>query len=407
MTIENLEIECPGCGEFIDINEQIAHKLKEESSDQKKRIELEVTEKIKKSYSEEIAGWQLKLEQKEKNLLEVNDSAEEDRIKMQEMQHLLNTQEQQVKLASQKAALKARQEEAEKFHQLAEESAKQKTAVIEQKYTALEIKNNELQDQMRQQKEIHQEALRKAEQGSVQTQGEGGEIYIEDLLRNAFPEDEIQEVAKGQKGADVIQKVRFGSALVAGVIVWEGKRAKTWSNGWISKIKEDTVRVNGHISVIVSDISKGSKTTKTNMIEENVWICSYTDILVLATSIRSGLIRASNAIKSQEGKGTKMELLYNYMSGQEFINAMRMVNDSYIADKEIIAKERRAMEKHWKSREKAAIARLEGFSDFMGTIKTIATELPAIKEIENDDQKFLSESGHLGRSSDDDEEDLF
>ena len=70
---------------------------------------------------------------------------------------------------------------------------------------------------------------------------------------------------------------------------------------------------------------------------------------------------------------------------------MRMVNDSYVAEKEIIDKERRAMEKHWKSREKAAIARLEGFSDFMGTIKTIATELPAIKEIENDDQLYIDQ----------------
>lgn len=391
MTSENFEIECPGCGEFIDINEQIAHKLKEESLDLEKRVERELTERMNKSHLEEISNWKAKLEEKERSILQQNDSAEENRIKLQEMQHLLNTQEQQVKIASEKAALEARQEEAEKFKELAEESAKQKTAVIEQKYAALEIKNNELQDQMRQQKEMHQEALRKAEQGSVQTQGEGGEIYIEDLLRQAFPGDDIEEVAKGQKGADVIQKVRFGSALVAGVIVWEGKRAQNWSNGWISKIKEDTVRVNGHISVIVSDVSKGAKSTKMDMIEENVWVCSYTEILGLATSIRSGLIRAANAIKSQEGKGTKMELLYEYMSGQEFINAMRMVNDSYVAELEIVGKERRAMEKHWRSREKAATARLEGFSDFMGTIKTIATELPAIKEIENDDQKFLPE----------------
>jgi len=391
MTSENFEIECPGCGEFIDINEQIAHKLKEESLDLEKRVERELTERMNKSHLEEISNWKAKLEEKEKSILQQNDSAEENRIKLQEMQHLLDTQEQQVKIASEKAALEARQEEAEKFKELAEESARQKTAAIEQKYATLEIKNNELQDQMRQQKEMHQEALRKAEQGSVQTQGEGGEIYIEDLLRQAFPGDDIEEVAKGQKGADVIQKVRFGSALVAGVIVWEGKRAQNWSNGWISKIKEDTVRVNGHISVIVSDVSKGAKSTKMDMIEENVWVCSYTEVLGLATSIRSGLIRAANAIKSQEGKGTKMELLYEYMSGQEFINAMRMVNDSYVAELEIVGKERRAMEKHWRSREKAATARLEGFSDFMGTIKAIATELPAIKEIENDDQLYLDE----------------
>lgn len=391
MVKENFEIECPGCGEIIDINEQLAHRLKEESSDLEKKVQRELTEKMSKTHSKEIAEWKIKLEEKEKNILAQQDSAEESRLKLQKMQHLLDTQEQQVKIASEKAALEARQEEAEKFKQLAEESAKQKTAEIEQKYAALEIKNNELQDQMRQQKEIHQEALRKAEQGSVQTQGEGGEIYIEDLLRQTFPGDDIEEVAKGQKGADVIQKVRFGSALVAGIIVWEGKRAQNWSNGWISKIKEDTVRVNGHVSVIVSDVSKGGKSTRMDMIEQNVWVCSYTEILGLAKSIRPGLIRAANAKKSQEGKGSKMELLYDYMSGQEFINAMRMVNDSYVAEKEIIDKERRAMEKHWKSREKAAIARLEGFSDFMGTIKTIATELPAIKEIENDDQKFFPE----------------
>lgn len=390
MRTENFDIECPGCGEIIDINEQISHRLREESLDLEKRVELELTEKLNKSHSEEIANWEAKLNEKEKTILEKNTSVEENRIKLQKMQYLLDTQEQQVKIASENAAIIARQEEAEKFNDLAEEIATQKTAVIEQRYATLEIKNNELQDQMRQQKEIHQEALRKAEQGSVQTQGEGGEIYIENLLRQAFPEDDVKEVAKGQKGADVIQKVRFGSAMVAGVIVWEGKRAKTWDNKWISKIKEDTVRVNGHISIIVSDVSKGSKIPETKMIEDNVWICRYTDILVLAASIRSGLIRESNAIKSQEGKGTKMELLYDYMSSQGFGNAMRMINDSYIADIEIIAKERKAMEKHWKGREKAANARLEGFSDFMGTVKTIATELPAIKEIENDDQKFLS-----------------
>ena len=268
MTKENFEIECPGCGDIIDINEQLAHRLKEESMDLEKRVERELTEKINKSHSKEIAEWKLRLEEKEKNILAKNDSAEENRIKLQQMQHLLNTQDQQVKIASDKAALKARQKEAEKLKQLAEETAKQKTAIIEQKYATLEIKNNELQDQMRQQKEMHQEALRKVEQGSVQTQGEGGEIYIEDLLKQAFPGDDIEEVAKGQKGADVIQKVRFSSTLVAGVIVWEGKRAQNWSNGWISKIKEDTVRVNGHVSVIVSDVSKGAKSTKTAMIED-------------------------------------------------------------------------------------------------------------------------------------------
>jgi len=390
MTIENLEIECPKCGEFIDINEQISHQLKEQSVNEKKRIEIEIKREVEKSKAKEIASYKSEIEKRDKQLRSTKDSEIEITLKIKEMEYQLETQNQIVKIERQKAALEARKEEAEKYEKMAEDFAKQKTAEVEQKNTNLQMKNHQLEDQMRQQKEMHQEALRKVEQGSVQTQGEGGEIYIEGILRQAFPEDEIQEVAKGEKGADIIQKVRFSSGIVAGIIVWEGKRAKGWSNSWISKVKEDTVRVNGHVSVIVSEVSKGAKSTKMTMIEENVWVCNYNEILGLATSIRSGLIRAAKAIKSQEGKGTKMELLYDYMSGQDFANAVRMVNDSYIAQQDIIAKERRAQEKHWKSREKANLSLLEGFADFMGTIKTIATELPAIKEIEGDDQMFLS-----------------
>ncbi|MGY8755605.1 MAG: DUF2130 domain-containing protein, partial [Candidatus Poseidoniales archaeon] len=132
---------------------------------------------------------------------------------------------------------------------------KKKTAEenAEQNNAKLQIKMNELLDQMRQQKELHKEQQRKWEQGSVQTQGEGGELFIEDVLRQGFPSDEISEVPKGTKGADVLQVVRSNFGIEAGIIVWEGKRTKGWSNAWISKVNEDTVRVNGHISVIVSD----------------------------------------------------------------------------------------------------------------------------------------------------------
>lgn len=125
------------------------------------------------------------------------------------------------------------------------------------------------------------------------------------------------------------------------------------------------------------------------MIEENVWVCKYSELEGLATALRTGLIRAQSAIKSQEGKGDKMALLYDYMASQEFANEIRLVYDSYVADIEIIAKERRTMGSHWKAREKAAESRLLGVTGFMGTIKSIATELPVIKEIEAADQKAL------------------
>jgi len=309
-------------------------------------------------------------------------------LELQKLKHQLETNDKRIEVERQKAALEAKKEAMLEYEVMAEELSKQKNALSEQKNVQLQMKINELLDQKRQTKEMHEEALRKVEQGSVQTQGEGGEIFIEDILNQIFQSDVITEVPKGTKGADVLQSVRFGSGIEAGIIVWEAKRTKQWSNKWISKVKEDTVRVNGHISVIVSEVMTPGISRMT-MIENNVWVCKFTEIEGLATALRSGLIRAETAVKSQEGKGSKMELLYNYMSGQEFANAMRLIDDSYITELDIIEKERRSMERNWSSRRKAAESRLRSFSEFFGTVKQIATELPAIKQIEIADQKSL------------------
>tara|TARA_X000001036_G_scaffold315460_1_gene293948 strand:+ start:477 stop:1682 length:1206 start_codon:yes stop_codon:yes gene_type:complete len=388
VTGKNLEIECPECGEIIDINEQISHQLQEETANQKKQLEIRIKKELQASHSVEIENMKADLAERDKLLLGKKDAEEAKDVRIQEMQHRLDTQAEKVEVEKQKAALKAKTEAMVEYKEMAEELAEQKNAASEQKNVQLQMKINELLDRERQTKEMHAEALRKAEQGSVQTQGEGGEIFIEDVLHQAFSQDVISEVPKGTKGADVLHTVRFGSEIEAGMIVWEGKRTKAWSNAWISKIKGDTVRVNGHISVIVSDVLP-SKISRMTMIEENVWVCRYVELVALATALRTGLIRAQSAIKSQEGKGDKMALLYDYMSSQEFANEIRLVYDSFVAEKEIIAKERRTMESHWKARDKAADARLMGVTGLMGTIKSIATELPAIKEIEAADLKAL------------------
>ena len=381
MVLEDIEIRCPKCSEIINLNEQISNQLKEEFDDERKQLEIKLRKEIQQSHSGEIEKLKGSLKEKESILLSKKDEDEKRELKIQEMQHQLNTQDQKIEIEKQKASLAAKSEAMKEYQKMAEEVAEQKTAELQMKY-------NELNDQMRQQKELFKEQLRKAEQGSVQTQGEGGEIFIEDVLNQAFPQDHISEVPKGRKGADVLHTVKFGSDIEAGMIVWEGKRAKDWSNAWISKIKGDTVRVNGHISVIVSDVLP-AKISRMTMIEENVWVCRYVELVALATALRTGLIRAQSAIKSQEGKGDKMTLLYDYMSSQEFANEIRLVYDSFVAEKEIIAKERRTMESHWKARDKAADARLMGLTGLMGTIKSIATELPVIKEIEAADRKAL------------------
>ena len=390
MEIENIEIKCPHCSEMIDINQQILHQFRENIADEQKQQERRIKKELESNFSSTLESYKKKLEEKEKILRHKMDSEESKDLEIKEIQHKLDTQEQRIEIEKKRAANEAKKLAMEEYKTMAEELAVEKNAASEQKNVELQMRINELLDRERQTKEMHAEALRKAEQGSVQTQGEGGEIFIEDLLGQAFPTDGISEVPKGAKGADVLQTVRFGSGIDAGIIVWEGKRAKTWSNAWISKVKEDTVRVNGHISVIVTE-SMPSGINRMKMIEENVWVCKFSELEGLATALRTGLIRAETAVKSQEGKGSKMELLYDYMSGQEFSNAMRLINDSYIAELDIIEKERRSMERNWSSRKKAAEARLRGFNEFFGTVKNIATELPAIKEIEMDDMMYLPE----------------
>ena len=349
--------------------------------DERKNIEIQIRKELKQSHDAELESIKEKLSQKESELRTNKDSDLEKDLQIQKLQHELDNSDKRTEVEKEKAILEGKKQALAEYQKMADELAEQKTA-------DLQMKVNELTDQMRQQKELFREQLRKAEQGSVQTQGEGGELYIEEVLKGAFPNDGIDEVPKGTKGADVLQSVKFGSGISAGIIVWEGKRAKQWANKWISKVKEDTVRVNGHISVIVSDILP-SGIDRMSMIEDNVWVCKFTEVEGLATALRTGLIRAETAIKSQEGKASKMELLYDYMASQEFSNAMRLINDSYVAEIDIIAKERRSMERNWTAREKAAKARLSGFNEFFGTVKAIATELPAINQIEADDQLAL------------------
>ena len=388
MVLDSLQIECPECSEIIDINEQISHQLKEGMDDERKQIELKIKKEMESSYLEQVQKFKAQLTEKDKMLLSKEDEDEKKELELQKLKHQIETNEKRIEVERERAALEAKKAALEEYEVMAEELAKQKNAASEQENLRLQMKINELLDRERQTNELHKEALRKAAQGSVQTQGEGGEIFIEDLVGQAFQSDIISEVPKGTKGADVIQSVRFGSGIEAGLIIWEVKRTKQWSNKWISKVKEDTVRANGHISVIVSE-AMPSGVSRMTMIEDNVWVCKFNEVIGLATALRSGLIRAETAVKSQEGKGSKMELLYNYMASQEFSNAMRLIDDSYTAELDIIEKERRSMERNWSSRKKAAEARLRGFSEFFGTVKQIATELPVIKQIEADDQLAL------------------
>jgi hypothetical protein len=381
MVVENLEIKCPECSSVIDLNEQISNQLNEEFEDERKQLEIKLRKELQTSHSNEMQKIKQDLTEKEDLL---RDKKEEDEIKeleFKEIQHQLQNQDKLIVIERKKAALQARIEEAAKYEQLAEEAAQQKV-------TAANIKIKELEDRMRQQKEHHEVALKNATQGSVQTQGEGGELLVEDVLQSSFRDDKIREIKKGELGADCIQTVLTSSNIIAGTIVWESKRAKIWSNKWVSKVKTDMHREKGNFSVVVSDVlPKGTRSMES--IDDSVWVCKFEHVKAMATLLRIALVRTTDQLIRNEGKGEKAVMLYDYMTGPVFTQAMGLVRDSYVQDLTDIATEERSMKTRWNSRKKQTDIRLNAMSQMFGDLKIIASKIPAMKELEDIETKLL------------------
>ena len=166
------------------------------------------------------------------------------------------------------------------------------------------------------QKKLIEEMQRKAEQGSMQLQGEVQELALEEMLKTMFPIDDISGVAKGVKGADVIQTVRNRVGAKAGTILYESKRTKEFYMDWVTKLKSDAVLVKADVCVIVTQAMP-------NGIErigaiDGVWICTYTDLKGLVMVLRDGILKISEAYGSQINKGDKMQMLYDYLMSNEF-----------------------------------------------------------------------------------------
>lgn len=376
-----MEIKCPECSSSIDLTEQISNQLKTEFENERKLLEENLRKDLENTHSEELNKIKQKLSEKEEFIRSNKDDAQIKELELKEAQHKLENQEKLIEIERKKAALEARKEEAAKFEQLAEENARQIA-------TADKIKIKELEDRIRQQIENHELALRNATQGSVQTQGEGGELLVEDVLQLAFKNDDVREIKKGELGADCIHTVLNSSNIIAGVIVWESKRAKTWSQKWVTKVKTDRQREKGDFSVIVSEILPKGKSSMES-IDDLVWVCKFEHVKAMATLLRMALIRTTDKLIHSEGKEEKAVELYNYMTGDQFTQAMGLVRDSYIQDLSDIATEERSMKTRWNSRKKQAEIRLDAMTNMFGNLKVIANKIPAMKELNEIETKLL------------------
>ena len=244
--------------------------------------------------------------------------------------------------------------------------------------------------QLDEQKKLAEEMKRRAEQGSMQRQGEVQELLLEEILKENFPFDLIEEVGKGVEGADCIQVVRNSSGKECGKIIYESKRTKTWNNNWLEKLKTDKRSRGADIAILVTQVFP--KDMERFGEREGIWLCNFTEVNSVAHLIRNGIIQVYEIQKSGENKGDKMQLLYNYLTGNEFRGQVEAIVEGFMAMKQSIMKERIQMEKMWKEREKQLEKVLLSTSGMYGSVKGIAgASVGDIPLLDGTDEKLLEE----------------
>jgi hypothetical protein len=225
---------------------------------------------------------------------------------------------------------------------------------------------------------------RKAEQGSMETQGEVLEQDFEARLKSFFVHDDIQPVPKGIRGADLIQTVRTTMGAASGVLLWETKNTKAWSGAWIPKLKDDMIEVRATIAVLVSVVLPDGISRFGQV--DGVWVSDPLSALPLAAALREQLMAVSRERTASIGKSAKMETLYQYLAGVEFKQKIEGIVEAFTSMQDQLNRERRAMERQWKQREKEIERVVKNTVGLYGDMQgIIGGQIPVIPALELDD----------------------
>jgi hypothetical protein len=356
-----------------------ARAIAEERTKVTEQVEEELRKKISTDYENRV------------RLLEQNAAENEEKLKdarRKELEFLQREQELRNREAEMELNLQ-RQLIAER-EKLKEAVAKEATEKMQVKESEFQMQMQELRKQLEDQKKLAEEMRRRAEQGSMQLQGEVQELALEAMLRNAFPFDMVSEVGKGVRGADCIQTVRNSFGQECGRIIYESKRTKDFSPEWIEKLKADMRSQGADIAVIVTQAMP--KDMNGFGEKDGVWICSFNEAKALAYVLRDCVLKIYQAAKSQENKGDKMTMLYNYLTGNEFSEQWKAIREGFMSMRISIQKEKDAMEKIWKAREKQLEKVLLNAAHIRGSIEGIAgMDHVDLNLLEEDDSSLLLE----------------
>ncbi len=412
-------IICPKCQTEFEPTDAFREEIQRELRDKAK----EWQDKKEKEFLQKEQAWQQQmidreketttkhLEEKQKLQQELQETLKktiaadfENQVKI--MQQTINDNEEKLKTARQKEleilqlqkSLKEKEEEIEITisKQLLVERENLKQQIQKEEQEKIELKEEKHKLEMKEkdkfiedQKKLIEEMKRKSEQGSMQLQGEVQELLLEELLSKSFPFDVVQEVPKGVKGADCIQIVKNQFGFETGKIIFESKRTKEFHNDWIEKLKSDMRQLNADIAIIVTqtfpkDMDKFGE-------KDGVYICTFSEVKSVVLLLRIALIKIYDTKKSQENKGDKMVMLYDYLTSSEFGEQWKAIREGFMSMKASINKERDAMEKLWKAREKQLEKVLLNAAHIHGSIEGISGTDTIDMNIEFEDKNLLED----------------
>lgn len=413
-------IQCPNCDTSIDVNniltQQISEdlrkeyesKLKTTAEEYSKRESAFVKEKsdfiLQKEKQEEIFASKLseakKANEKELQIKIKAQLETEQNEKFAELQKELSEKSLKViefsKLESKFAKLEREKLELKDTLQAeAEKSFNEKIVVERERIQKLEkdkseLREKELLKQIEDQKKLTEEMKRKQEQGSMQLQGEVLELAIEEYLASHFPLDTIDEIKKGANGADCLQIVNTREHQNCGTIYYESKRTKSFQPAWIEKFKNDIRDKKATIGVLVTEVLPIGMERMGLM--EGIWICTFDEFKGLCNVLRQSIIQLNQAVETQENKGDKMEMLYSFLTSNEFRLQIEGIVEGFSQMQSDLIKEENSMQRIWKQREKQIDKVVNNTINMYGSIRGIAgNAVQPVKLLEIDSEIELLE----------------
>jgi hypothetical protein len=424
--VEQGKITCPKCGQEFELTDALtgrirAHleaeltrdvakreadlnskdralkKLEAQLADSRKEMEDEIEVRLKARMAEAEKKASEKLEGKYADQLkELKDDLEQKAVAIKAFRE----QELELRKRQKKLEEAAESLELEVARKLDEEREKIRKEVAQKASEEHRLKDLEKEKLIRDLQNSLADMKRKAEQGSMETQGEVLEQDFEAQLKTFFVHDDIQPVPKGIRGADLVQTVKTPLGADCGVLLWETKNTKAWSGNWIPKLKDDMIEVRATIAILVSVVLPAEINRFGQL--DGVWVSDPLCAIPLAAALREQLVAVNRERSASVGKSEKMEALYQYLAGVEFKQKIEGIVEAFTGMQDQLNKERRAMERQWKQREKQIERVVKNTVGLYGDMQgIIGGQIPVIPALELDDDepaKQLPDGSRSGQS---------